>query len=125
MSSYYSQYSNTNPDGSPVTFWQALKDVVTHPIDTARAFIGAPIALIGGAFSVTGESVSGIKTEAVADLPGAQKLADVLDGTVSKPELPETVGTASGGGLPLWIKITAGAAAVLAVVVVINRELRT
>ena len=150
QSGAYTRYGNTNPDGSGVSIWQAFKDVVSHPIDSLRAFFGAPLALAGGALVRAGEFASGINTPLVGDLPGQEysdlvfvdgKLVPLSDLFKDPPTTPRADGTTGearptviggssspqapweprAGGAPTWLKF-AGVAALLLATVIITRK---
>lgn len=105
--SFYTSYSNEG-----ATPWSALVDVVTHPIDSARAFVGAPVALVGGLASSAGEWLTGINTPKKSDLP----LQSSHQSSLQSSPIQNT-----DSGLPTWLKLTIGAAAVIATVLVVVR----
>lgn len=125
--SFYGTFSNKNADGSPVTFTQALSDVFLHPIDSLRGFVAAPVALLAGTAASTAQTVSGMALTQTSDLPSVQNtLADVVRGTVQAPNL-DNASDSTGltvPGLPLWVKVTAGFAAVVAVAVLMHEEFK-
>lgn len=106
--SYYTQYSNEG-----VTPWSAFLDVIAHPIDSARAFIAAPIALISGASATVAEKVSGIDTPKLSDLPAASSIADVVRSDPSTATVSDPI--------PIWLKFTIAGCAVMGVAVTIYR----
>jgi hypothetical protein len=112
--SVYTQYSNEG-----VTPWSALVDVVTHPVDSLKAFIGAPFALIGGAIATGGESISGIATPKLADLPAQQTIAQVVSANADTPTPPTAAAQAEL--IPTWLKVTAVAASLAAVVYMVRK----
>lgn len=113
--SYYTGYSNQG-----ATPWGALVDVVSHPIDSLRAFVAAPIALLSGAGATVAEKVSGIDTPKLSDLPAQSTIADIV--RAEGDALPTQ--TTQASLIPTWLKFTIAGCAIVAASVTVMKVVK-
>lgn len=113
--SYYTGYSNQG-----ATPWSALVDVVSHPIDSLRAFVAAPIALLSGGGATVAEKVSGIQTPKLSDLPAQTTIAEIVraegDSLPTQPEQDSLV--------PTWLKFTIAGCAIIGTAVAVMKAVK-